>query len=65
MVSTVLENLDRFTIEFRAEMAADRALETRARSEFRSDMCGFRSESRNILCELAELRRQERQNRDE
>lgn len=65
MVGTVLNSLDEFSAELRsifasdnASRAADRLAETRLRNEFRSTMLGLQSETRNILRELAEMRRQ-------
>jgi hypothetical protein len=66
MVGTVLHNMDEQMAEFRATIAADRAdrtaerlAETRARSDFRAEMRGLQTESRNLLRELADLRRQD------
>lgn len=64
MVGTVLQNLDVHSAELgatfaadKADRAADRVSEARMRNEFRSAIIGIQSESRNILRELAELRR--------
>lgn len=66
MVGSVLSGLDEYTAEMRAiqtadrsDRASDRLLEVRARNEFRSDMRGLQNESRNLLRELADLRRGE------
>jgi hypothetical protein len=66
MVGSVLSGLDEYTAEMRAIQTADRAdraserlMEVRARNEFRSDMRGLQNESRNLLRELADLRRGE------
>jgi response regulator of citrate/malate metabolism len=67
MVGSVLSGLDEYTAEMRAIQTADRSdraserlMEVRARNEFRSDMRGLQNESRNLLRELADLRRQDR-----
>lgn len=46
----------------RAQVMADRAAEARARADFIAQMVGLQTEVRNILRELADLRRQERGN---
>jgi hypothetical protein len=67
MIGSVLSGLDEYTAEMRAIQTADRSdraserlMEVRARNEFRSDMRGLQNESRNLLREMADLRRQER-----
>jgi peptidoglycan hydrolase CwlO-like protein len=67
MVGTVLSSLDEYTAEMRAIQAADRAertaerlAETRARNDFRTEMRGLQNESRNLLRELADFRRDNR-----
>lgn len=66
MVGSVLHSMDEHSAELRATFAADRAnsaadrlAETRIRNDFRSAMLGIQNESRNILRELADLRRQQ------
>ncbi len=46
----------------RAQVMADRAAEAQARAEFITQMVGLQTEVRNILRELADMRRQEGQN---
>ncbi len=72
MVGIVMNNMDEHmsemrasTTAFQATIASDRAdrdaerlAETRARNEYRADMRGLQNESRNLLRELAQIRRQ-------